>query len=301
MKIRKLGVCLTVALMIGALEASCARGAVETTSSVWVTGETPTELTGPKTITAKMIEDPGLGVVAKFKTEIGGLPVELTSTSIECSACAIEDKELTGKEGKVAFGSGKIVFMNVTAMLPENCTVKSESGVAGEVITKSLNIHGDFMDANTENNNAFVEFIPQAGAGTTFAQFKLSGTGCAAIAGTYNVTGTVFGESEKNTGENAAEQDFILGSAVQATTGSELKVGTKAATLTGRASFSIGGEAFGLRTVGVWAPNAPYAENDIVEDPRNSGSCWRALQGSFNITPGSQEPERWWVLRLRCP
>jgi hypothetical protein len=248
MSIKKLGFSLVAVLALAAVMASSAFGAVETKAAKWYTGSPLTELTGSKAITAEMIEDPGLGaVLSKFNTEIGGLPVELTSNSIECSGCTIENKEVTGKAGKVAFGSGKIVFKNVTAMLPENCTVKSEAGVAGEVITKSLNIHGDFMDTNVANEHDFVEFVPAAGAGTTFAQFKLSGTGCSAIAGTYNVTGTVFGESVNNTGVPAANQSLILGAGVQATTGAELKVGVKPATLTGEASFSIGGEAFAAK------------------------------------------------------
>jgi hypothetical protein len=294
MTIRKLGLSLVAVLVIGALMASSAFGAVETVGAKWFTGSSPTELTGSKSITAKMIEDPGLGVLSKFNTEIGGLPVELTSTEIECSGCTIENKEVTSKPGKVAFGSGKIVFKNVTAMLPENCTVKSEAGVAGEVGTKALNIHGDFMDTNTENKHDFVEFVPQAGAGTTFAQFKLSGAGCSAIAGTYNVTGTVFGESVNNTGVGAAEQGLILGSAVQATTGSELKVGVKSATLTGRASFSIGGEAFTVRTAPTWSAGT-WPAGSYVEKPAGSNVCYQTPSAT-----AAEPPNAPWVHLGEC-
>jgi hypothetical protein len=241
MSIKKLDLALVAVLALAAVMASSAFGAVETKASQWYTNGSSTPLVGSKAVTASMIEDPGLGVLSKFNTEIGGIPIEFTSNSIECSGCKIENKE------GAAFGSGKIIFKDVTAMTPENCTVKSEAGIVGEIVTKSLVIHADWMDTNAANEHDFVQFVPEAGAGTTYAQFKLSGTGCSAIAGTYNWTGTLFGESVDNTGVFAAQQGLVLGSAVQTTTGSETKVGTKSWTFTGRAAFSIGGETFTVR------------------------------------------------------
>jgi hypothetical protein len=230
---------LMVALVaIGAVVASSASATVSTTAAKWYTGAaegTVTELTGSQAVTAELLE----GEKAVLNTIIGGKSVELTAGKISCVECSIENKEVTSKTGKVAYGSGKIKFTEVTVMSPVGCTVSGEGGVTGEIVTKPLVIHGDWMDTNTANLHAFIQFIPAAGATTTFAQFKLSTTGeCEAIGGNFNnVTGTVFGESKNNTGVASKNQDLILSSAVQTTTGASLKVGANAATFASTARF----------------------------------------------------------------
>jgi hypothetical protein len=107
------------------------------------------------------------------------------------------------------------------------------------VITKSLNIHGDWMDTTTSNKHAFLQFVPASGA--VFAQFELSGSGCPAISGKKNIAGSLFAETSNNTGAEQAEEEWIFSPTVQTTTGAGLFVGAKAASFTGSGAWRLTG------------------------------------------------------------
>lgn len=246
MSLRKLGTVLVAVLALSALSASSAFGAIATEAAKWYTGSTEAgvkELTETKAITAKVGSHPVIGSKFELNGTIGtnNVPLKLTATGLECSGCTIKNAEVTGKAGKVAVGEGKIKFTSVTVDEPVNCTVSDENGVAGQVITKALTVHADWM----HEGKAYQNFFPTTG--TVFATLKLAGTGCSAIAGSYNVTGTVYSEAVNKTGVFKTAQNNIFSPAIQTTTGAELKLGGKKAELTGTGIFELGGQFFGIK------------------------------------------------------
>jgi len=215
--------------------ASSANAAVSTTAAKWFKNGTALTATGVE-IEGEKTEN---GI---FKSEIGTTEIELQSTAFTCNGCTIANtKPNTSGGAEIATGSGQIVFENVTVLKPSGCTVKGDTGVVGVVPTKTLTIHGDWMDTTTTNHHAFIQFLPPAGT-TTFAQFELSGGPCIGLP-KRNVSGSVFGESVKNTGEEAAEQEIAFSPTIQSTSGGGLLLGTKPAELTAKGKFklSLGG------------------------------------------------------------
>jgi hypothetical protein len=247
MSLKKLSAVVFAVLAISAVMASSAFAAAETKAGEWYTGASPgTTLAGSVTATATVGEHPVIGKKGQLNGTIAGQPVKITSTGISCVECKIENKEVTSKAGKVAFGTGKIQFTGVTADEPTGCTVSSEGNVVGEILTRKLVIHGDWAVAGSEK--VFVQFIPEAGATAAFAQLKLKGGQCEAIEGPYNVTGTVFGESQNNRGVFAASQGIVFSPAIQTTTGAALKLGGNPAEFTGTGIFALtGGAQFAIK------------------------------------------------------
>jgi hypothetical protein len=231
MSLKRLSLMIVAVLALTAVVATSANAAVSTTAAQWFKNGTALTETGVA-IQGEATED------FVFISEIGSTRIELRAMKISCSGCTIFNKAITSKAGAVATGSGKIVFEEVTVLKPSGCTVTGETGIAGVVATKTLSIHGDWMDTNTENKKAFIQFLPPAES-TTFAQFELSGGECAGISGKRNVSGSVFGESVNNTGVEAAEQEIVFSPAVQTTSGAGLLLGTKPASLTGKAKFKL--------------------------------------------------------------
>jgi len=237
MSIKKLGAVLVAALALAAIGASSASAAVETHAVQWYTGTTAagvTTLTGDTAVTARS------NGVAHLTGELNGQAYDLSTEEIECVGCNITNEEVTGKAGKVAIGKGQIMFKNVKVTKPEKCTVNGvtsggASEAEGTVTTRALTVHADWMDTNAANQRDFVQFLPQTG--TVFAGLQFVGAECP-IAGKFNVTGSVFGESENNTEVMAKEQGLVFSAAVQTTTGASLKLGpTNVTTLTGTGIF----------------------------------------------------------------
>jgi hypothetical protein len=230
------------ALAISGLIATSASGAAETKGGEWYTGASPgTTLAGSVTATATVAEHPVLGSKGTLKGTIAGQSVGMTLIGTSCVECKIENKELTSKAGKIAYGSGKLRFTGATVDTPSGCTVSSEAGVVGEILTRKLTIHADWAVAGSEK--VFVQFIPEAGAAAAIAQFRLAGGQCEAIEGPYNITGTLFAESKNNRGVFAAAQGLVFSPAVQTTTGAALKLGGNPAEFTGSENFALSGGA----------------------------------------------------------
>ena len=239
MSIKKLGAVLVAALALAAIGASSASAAVETHAVQWYTGTTAagvTTLTGDTAVTARS------NGVAHLTGILNGQEYDLSTEEIECVGCQITNEEVTGKAGKVAIGKGQIMFKNVqmTKPGPGKCTVNGitsggESEAAGTVTTRPLTVHADWMDANAANQHGFVQFLLQSG--TVFVSLQIAGPECP-LAGKFNVTGSLFAESENNTAVMAKEQGLVFSAAVQTTTGASLKLGpTNVTTLTGTAIF----------------------------------------------------------------
>jgi hypothetical protein len=241
MKLKILSLGIAAVLVGTAVLASSASAAVSTTRAEWYTGASPgttLPVGTDEAVSLEMVEHPEIGKKSVFTTTIAGLPVKLTSTALSCSECKITNKEVTEKAGAIAYGTGTVNFENVTVSEPAGCKVSSDTGVAGKVTTKLLEIHADWMDTTAGNNKAFIQIRPDNG-GAVFAQFKLSGGGCEAIEGSYNVTGSLFHESISDTGVFATQQGCFFGPFVQTTAGAGLKVGANAATLTGSARTKL--------------------------------------------------------------
>ncbi len=248
MNSKKLALVVVTALAVGAVTASSAFASVETKAGEWYTGTTEsgvTTLSGSQAVTAEIAEHPGLGLKVEKTAVIGGKKIRVLATGFSCVECKLENKEVTSKAGKIAYGSGKLKLTGATVVEPSGCTISSESGVAGQVLTKQIIIHGDWKDTAAGNEKAYLQFIPESGS--VFWQVKLGGGECSAIEGSYNITGSLFGELKSNRGEMKKSQELVVGTAVQATTGAELKLGTSPVTLTGTAQVTAGGAFFGIK------------------------------------------------------
>jgi hypothetical protein len=247
MSLKKLGAALIAVLAIGAVIASSASAEIKTEAAQWYTGASPgttLPVGTDQAITATIGTHPVLGPKFTLHGVISNKPIDLTATGLECVGCSITNAVVTSGTTPVAMGKGKIKFTGVTADEPSGCTVRngSETGAVGVVETKALQVHADFM----HEGKAFQQFFPEAGATKTFATVYLEGGECKAIAGPYQVTGTVFSEAKLKTGESSATQENVFSPAIQTTTGAELKLGENKAELTGTGIFSIGGTAFNV-------------------------------------------------------
>lgn len=232
---------LTLTLFMLGVAASCASAAAKTTSGEWYSGSPlATTLTTDQALSGKTI----VGGTWLVTTTIGGKAVEFTSTGMECISCTITNAEVTSKSGKVAMTRGKVKWTGVTVDKPSGCIlVDPASGTAGVYTSKSVVVHDDWM--NEAGTIAYHQFIPETGE--TLASFRLEGSGqCESIECTYSMAGTLFAESANATGVQAAEQNLLFSPSIESATGSALKIGPNAASLTGTTSLSIGGSAFGV-------------------------------------------------------
>jgi hypothetical protein len=250
MNLKLISLGIAAVMVATAVMASSASATVATTRAEWYTGASPgTTLTVGTDEETKMelaFHSDGLKHWV-FTTTIAGLPVELTGTAVSCDECRITNKAVTEKAGEIAYGTGTLTLENVKVVKPASCTVESETGELGKIKTKLLEMHGDWMDTTTANKKAFIQFRPDNG-GTVFFQFKVGGAGCEAIAGPYNVTGSLFAESRFDTGVFSTAHEMEFSAAVQSTAGAGLKVGANAATLTGTVlSKLVSGKAFAIK------------------------------------------------------
>ena len=237
MSVKKLALGFVVVFASSAIAASSAVAAVQTQAAEWYTGAAPgVTLVGDTAVTAEL---PSEGKFTLAGT-IGGVAVEVRATGVECVGCQITNEEVTEKAGKVAIADGQFRFNGVTVVNPAGCVVHT-AGVAGNgtILTKPLKIHADWMDTNAANQHAFLSIFPTTGA--VFASLQFTDNPVCPIAGAFNVTGSLFGESENNTGVQAVAQPVVFSAAVQTTTGAALKLAGNPATLTGTAIFKNDG------------------------------------------------------------
>jgi hypothetical protein len=240
MSLKKFIPMVIAAMALSALWASSASATIGTERAEFYTN--PGSVTLPETTSttadAEVVDHTETGKQFTLLGKIGVAPnqveVHLIATGLECVGCVAQNKAVTSKAGAVAFGSGQLRFTGITGT--NGCTVKdgSSTGTPGQVTTKPLFLHADFM----HEGKAFVQFIPQT-AGGPFATVYLHEGACKALAGPYNVTGTVFGEAKNATGVFSSQQEIEVSPAIQKTTGAELKLGGNLAELTGTAGFSL--------------------------------------------------------------
>ncbi|HEX4865562.1 MAG TPA: hypothetical protein VFV02_15950, partial [Acidimicrobiales bacterium] len=239
----RIGVLLVAMAALNGLLASAAFGAIKTEAAqLYVEDTKGTQTTLPtgtsRVATQKIVKhtETELGAKFTFRAKIGspeGPFVHLTATGLNCIGCKAENKVTSTGASVIATGAVKLEYTGVTAMEPEGCVVSSETGVKGTMVTKPLTLHMDWM----HEGKAFVSLFPTSG--TTFAQIRVNEGGCTAIAGAYNVTGTIFGEAKSKTGVFNTESQVETSPAIQKTTGAELKVGGNLAEVTGTSATSI--------------------------------------------------------------
>jgi len=251
MSLKKFSVVLVALLALGAIVASSASATVKTTRAEWYTGASPgttLPVGTEETIELELVEHTDGLKHSVFTSGIGAggsTPLELTATGLSCVSCKISNKEnLTSLVPAAAYGKGQVNFTGVTVSKPAGCTVSSELGVANTVLTKSLEIHGDFMDTNETNKKAFIQFRPVGT--TTFAQFRLEN--CGALNGKYNVGGSLFVESKNDTGVFGTTQDAESSKTINETAGAGLELGIIPATLTGTVRAKLAsGKSFAIK------------------------------------------------------
>jgi hypothetical protein len=161
-----------------------------------------------------------VGTTATLEGTLLGQNFVLTASALSSTAWGgVAGDATIYQEGAVAKAKGRLSFSGLTVDKPAGCTVTSP------IVTKDLT--AEVVD-HTGNTHGFVKFFPEAGAGTTFAGITIKGC---AIAGTYLLKGTVYGEGNE-WGTMAAEQPLVFNPTINTTLGGSLTLGTNAAKLT---------------------------------------------------------------------
>jgi hypothetical protein len=194
------------------------------TGTTWANG---TLLTGNEPLAMAVTENaksfaygkPGYTGVHFVIKKFYDLPLIAEATGVECVSCSIENRPA----GKGALGTGKLKLTNVTVSSPIQCTVSSETGQAGTLLTKQLE-----WEPVTEAGKQVV--LKPVYQGTTVFQFKVET--CGGLNGTYNVSGYISAESSGEAfGVSSKTHDLTLGGG--------MKWGTSEALLEGRVRSSL--------------------------------------------------------------
>jgi hypothetical protein len=109
----------------------------------------------------------------------------------------------------------------------------TKTGEVGVIETKPLQIHFDWI----HGVGAFTQLFPESGS--VFATIRLEGGDCAAIAGSYILTGTLFSKAKSDTGVNAVSQENEFSRAIQTEAGAVLSLGANPAALTGSYALEL--------------------------------------------------------------
>jgi hypothetical protein len=199
MNFKKLGVALLVVFALSAVSAdSVLATAVESTGS-WSEGGTP--LKEPVGVLCDLPVNPPSGTLV---TTVEATAVELKWTGLTCP-----ESQLYNESSK-AKAKATLKFSGVTVVKPAGCAVSGGSittaALAGQV----------FM----EGSKALLRYAPASGS--TFATFKI---GECAIAGSYTVKGSEFGEMANPTGVVESSQVLKFSGAINSAAGGSLTAG----------------------------------------------------------------------------
>jgi hypothetical protein len=239
MSLKKFGLVLFAILVLGAVAAASALAANEyneEVGSAWYTGSSPgTRLAegvaNGKAVTAELASEK-----ATLETTVAGKAVDITWTIWEYTGGLL----FLSKKGTRWSATTAHVWTlkGLVETVPVGCSVPSE------ISTKS--IKGTVGMKTGSSTVATVKFVPNEG--TVLATVEITGKECA-IAGTYKLTGTVFAEATNATGVFGSTQNLKFSKAIQesAGTGTSLKFGENAATITGTLKSSIGGTEFAMK------------------------------------------------------
>ncbi len=234
MKLKRLGIALTLVFVLGAVTAGSAF-ANERAHTKMV--KTKAGLTAEKTsvLTEKQAMTIALtSPTAVLETEVGTTPLKLAAKQLECASCF-----LFNEEG--AKGLSKVTLKAVAVVSPALCKVSGES--------VTIEFTEDFT--YVAETVAVTRFEPVEGK-TTLATIKLeNGTGECPIAGSYPLKGAFFAEDGNATGVFATSQPFQTSAAINKELSGEetsggLELGSKPATFTASAKHEAEGLYFGF-------------------------------------------------------
>jgi hypothetical protein len=219
-----LGVAVMASLAISAFAAASA------SASHWTVGGSGATLTEATNVEASLKPETS----AKLVGTLLGQTFELTATTLSSSGWEGTGSATIYQEGLLSKAKGRLSFSGLTVDKPSGCTVTSP------IVTKNLT--AELID-HTGNEHAFVKFFPEEGA--TFATIVVKGC---AVAGSYPVKGTVYGEGNV-WGTETAEQPLNFSPAINETLGGALTLGVNPATLTAEGINKLSsGAKFGAET-----------------------------------------------------
>jgi hypothetical protein len=237
MSLKKLGMTLLAVFALGAIAANGANAANEFNAEVgsaWYTGASPgTRLAEGETkaVTGELGSEK-----LTLETTIGGASFDLTWKVWELTESVLRNEKLATRWS--ATTSDRWTLIGGIFTLPIACSVPEK------ITTNPLK--GTVAMKTGSSTVATVKFVPESG--TTIATVEVTGKECA-IAGTYKLTGAVYGEASSATGVFGSTQSVKFSKAIQESAGEakSLKIGENAAFLTGTLKTSIGGTEFATK------------------------------------------------------
>jgi hypothetical protein len=232
-KAKLIGLTVTAVLGVTAFAASSASasGPFEASPTAWYIGSQPgAKLTGTKAFTAS--------TAAPFAVETGFFGGHLTmkASAVECLGCVIQNS--VQGTSTTAQLTGRLKFTGMTQEgINSNCLVAP---------IESKPLIGSFGKQAGVSQPALVL---QPVEGETFWTFELYGAGCS-LAGTYKMTGSIYGEMVNALGVDAKTQQIRFSSAIQETLGSgAFRFGANHANLNGTIAMNLTSEQeFQLKT-----------------------------------------------------
>jgi hypothetical protein len=178
-------------------------------------------------------------IAKRFELEwlVGTTPLLFDANSVECVGCQASNGSGWGYgEGEIGIATGKLRLTNVTVKRPnENCTVRKDSktGEVGVLETKPLKWH--FI-----RHGAGVLAYIEPELGSVFMTMRVEGGECAAIAGSYNLTGTLAARGILGPGDYSDYQELEFSPRAEAEAGTALDFGANPGYLRGEYSFELG-------------------------------------------------------------
>jgi hypothetical protein len=164
------------------------------------------------------------GTTLTLKSKLLGQEFVLTSTTLSSSEALIT------QSGTAAKGSVTLSLSGLTVDKPAGCTVTSP------ITTKKLTFEAF---THTGSTHAFDRFFPHAG--TVIGTIKV---GSCAVAGSYNLTGDIYGETGV-WGTANVSQTLVFSPAINATLGGNITIGVSTAELTAEATDALTGSNAG--------------------------------------------------------
>jgi hypothetical protein len=227
MSLKKLGAALLAVMALGTVSASNAFAVDETVTdpASWTTDGGTLVQNTPQAITcSKTASSPNFILHAT----VGGAPLKLQATGVECSEAAIKNVTVGGVH--MATAEGKVTFTGVSVVEPAGCTTPAM--IKTNAVKADL-LMGKGGAGQPATSKGFVKFEP-AVEGGNFTSVVIEG--CAAE-GKYPVRGFTIGEATTATEVHAQVQEVNGSETTAAMSG--LKFGTNAANLTGEIAVEL--------------------------------------------------------------
>jgi hypothetical protein len=231
MSLKKLGAALLAILSLGAISAGNAFAVDETATdpASWTTDALAPNTLAQNTPHAITCRKTAASPNFALHTLVGGAPLKLTATGVECPGGAIENITVGGVH--MAGASGKIRFTGVTVSEPAGCTTPA---TLETLALKADLLMGKGTAGQPATSKGFVKFEP-AVPGGNIATATIEG--CAAE-GKYPIKGSIISEATNDTGTPHSAVQEVNGSETTAAM-SALKFGTNASSLTGEIAIEL--------------------------------------------------------------